>query len=353
MMDMASGLQRLLNRLGYSLHRLESITSLQTKIGNLEKALREHQKDAAHMDMEKALQEQQMDAARKRAFAEAAIRYFVNNDRSPDVSVTLQQARPDSDTAWIEDILARGTLSEPEFAAFGRLRARGTILDVGANFGYSAASIWASGNNSPVISFEPNPRHHPCLQAIKEARAGLFDWCGVGLGNAPGTLTFTVPVMEGTALSGFSSLVLRNNLALSIFENLPEHASKYLPEVTTPRLQFAEEQWPVETLDTVLVTRQFSVSTEEISAIKIDVESYEPEMLSGARETLSKHRPMVMIEGANHNPRVANIMSELDFKFADFTANGLYLSDEGSKWINGFYLHASRLDEYRASGLLQ
>jgi len=358
---LSNGVQELLNRFGYSLHRIETITSLRAKIENLEKAqkdvarmqkaLQEHQKNAARI--EKALEEQQKDAVRKRAFAEAAIRYFVNNDRSPDVSVTLDEAKPDSDTEWIKDILASGTLSEPEFAAFGRLGVRGTILDVGASYGYSAASIWASGNNSPIVSFEPNPRHHRCLQAIKEARSGLYDWCGVGLGNAHGMLNFTVPVVEGTACSALSSIVLKDNLAWSIFEHLPQYASNHLPDIKSPRLQFAEEQWPVETLDTILATRRFSVSTEEISAIKIDVESYEPEMLSGAQETLLKHRPVLMIEGANHNLRVVSILSALGFQFADFSPNGLYLSNEPSGWVNGFYLHGSRLDEYRGSGLLK
>jgi FkbM family methyltransferase len=352
------GLQRFLSRLGYSLHRVETIASLRTKIDDLEKASSHDSVTIAALrtkigELEKALQADQRDVARRLAFTEAAIRYFVNNDRSPDLSVMFEKVKPDSDPASIKDMLASKTSVEPEIAAFGRLKSRGTILDIGASWGHSAAAIWASGNNSAIISFEPNPRHHRCLEAIKEERAGLYDWCGIGLGDAPGVLTFTIPVVEGTACSGFSSVVLKDNLAWSIVVHLPEYASKYLPDVTAPRLQFAEEQWPVETLDTVVATRQFSVSTDEINAIKIDVESYEPEVLYGARETLTKHRPMLMIEGANRNPRVVSIMSALGFQFADFSANGLCFSDEPSKWVNGFYLHTSRLDEYRASGLLQ
>jgi hypothetical protein len=41
-----------------------------------------------------------------------------------------------------------------------------------------------------------------------------------------------------------------------------------------------------------------------------------------AQETLLKHRPVLMIEGANHSPKVVSILSALGFQFADFSPNG-------------------------------
>ena len=82
-------------------------------------------------------------------------------------------------------------LSEPEFMVFKHFNQDvGTILDIGANYGYAAASIWAAGATSKILSFEPNPWHRPCLLRIKEMRPALFDFIHLGLGSTDSSNSF-------------------------------------------------------------------------------------------------------------------------------------------------------------------
>ena len=59
-----------------------------------------------------------------------------------------------------------------------------------------------------------------------------------------------------------------------------------------------------------------------------------------------------MIEGANRDADVLSRMTELGFCFADYRDGGLAVSTTMSMNVNGFFLHQSRLDEYRSAGLL-
>ena len=105
-------------------------------------------------------------------------------ERSEDASIPFEDVKVDSNANWIPEILGRAKLSEPEFMVFKHFdQDAGTILDIGANYGYAAASIWAAGAKSKILSFEPNPWHRPCLLRIKEMRPALFDFIHLGLGS--------------------------------------------------------------------------------------------------------------------------------------------------------------------------
>ncbi len=123
--------------------------------------------------------------ARCRQLISSAIaRYFVMGERSKDASIRFEDVKVDSDANWIPEILGRAEVSEPEFMVFKHFdQDTGTILDIGANYGYAAASIWAAGATSKILSFEPNPWHRPCLLRIKEMRPALFDFIHLALGS--------------------------------------------------------------------------------------------------------------------------------------------------------------------------
>jgi hypothetical protein len=127
---------------------------------------------------------------------------------------------------------------------------------------------------------------------------------------------------------------------------------KYAADIPAPRLQFAEVLWEVVPLDEILETGGFAVPTAEIDAIKIDVEGLEDEAIEGAVGTLRRHRPMLMIEGANRVPSVVSMLTLLGYRYAEFNDGTVFLTNERSTRVGGFYLHETRLDEYRDSGLL-
>lgn len=250
-------------------------------------------------------------------------------------------------------MLTRAEVSEPEFIAFKCFNGdRGAILDIGANYGYAAASIWAAGATSRILSFEPNPWHEPCLRRIKDMRAGLFDHIGIGLGSQAGETRFVIPVIEGVGISALGSAAIETETDWTIPENVLRHMMQDHPGVDSPRLQFTEVTWRTERLDDVLANRRFDIDLSDIIAMKIDVEGFEADVLTGAPRTLRTHTPLIMIEGANRNPAVVDCLSSIGYVYAEFSDDILALSDQPSSRANGFFLHGDRLDHYRTIGLL-
>jgi hypothetical protein len=91
---------------------------------------------------------------------------------------------------------------------------------------------------------------------------------------------------------------------------------------------------------------------DEITAIKLDVEGFEADVIEGAIETVRHHLPMLMIEGANRNPLVTGHLIPLGYRYADFQDERLALTTHRSARTSGFYLHESKLDLYRQLGML-
>ena len=293
------------------------------------------------------------EAACRQRIGNVIARYFIKRERTPDIAIPFDAVTIDSDPVWVPGMLERSTLTEPEFAVFRFFDSPDdTVLDIGANFGYSAATMWAAGSRAMILSFEPNRWHTGCLEQIKAHRPGRFDYLLTGLGNAATEIRFIMPVVEGTGISGLSSAAIETETDWAIPENLVSYMMNYLPDVPLPTLQFAETLWPIGRLDDVLRQNHFDIPVDRICAIKIDVEGYEADVLAGAAETLDRHRPMLMIEGANWVPEVVGQLVARDYLYADFRGDGVALSDEPSTRVGGFFLHRTRLDSYRRTGLL-
>jgi FkbM family methyltransferase len=293
--------------------------------------------------------------ARCRQLISSAIaRYFVMGERSEDASIRFEDVKVDSDANWIPEILGRAELSEPEFMVFKHFdQDTGTILDIGANYGYAAASMWAAGATSKILSFEPNPWHRPCLLRIKEMRPALFDFIHLALGSTDSWTRFIVPVIEGIGISALSSAAMEAEMDWGLPENLVQHMIRDHPGLDAPRLQFTEVTWHTERLDDVLPKYQFDIQVSDITAMKIDVEGFEAAVLAGAVHTLRAHKPLIMIEGANRNADVIAWLSPLGYSYADFVVDHVVLTDQLSSNSNGFFLHRDRLDHYRSIGLLR
>jgi FkbM family methyltransferase len=311
-----------------------------------------HQKEAESYRKEAELH--QKEAKLRQLIGIAITRYFIKGDRSPEISIPYEKVRVDSNPDWIPGEMARSGVEEPEFMAFKYFKQdAGTILDIGANFGYAAASIWAAGANSRILSFEPNPWHAPCLQRIKEMRAGRFDYVSIGLGSAASETRFIMPVIERVGISALASVVIEEATDWTIPEQALRHMMNDHPDLEAPRLQFTEAAWQTERLDDVLQNRRFEVDLSNITAVKIDVEGFEADVLGGALHTLRTHTPLIMIEGANLVPAVVECLSSVGYRYADFAGDDLILSDELSSRINGFFLHSGKLEHYRSIGLLR
>ncbi len=148
--------------------------------------------------------------------------------------------------------------------AWRLLRPGDTAVDVGANVGYMS-SLFAHrvGRRGRVESFEPHPRIFERLErnlgAIDSAEAIRVHQCA--LGDRDGSARLLEPTIFG---------INQGAAVVAARDTAPQRAAEGI-DVRVARL------------DTVIADRQ-------IALLKVDVEGFEPQVLSGAAEALSQHR---------------------------------------------------------------
>ncbi|MBV8187822.1 MAG: FkbM family methyltransferase [Alphaproteobacteria bacterium] len=182
---------------------------------------------------------------------------------------TRLEARLGNDESFC--VYVAGSFEPNEFAFLDRtLRRRMTFIDVGANDGlftlFAAARV---GRRGRVLAFEPSSRERAVLERnLALNRLRNVDVLPVALANEPGEATLQIaPALHGghNTLGGF--------------------AHKGVAAIATEAVQ-------LETLDAV--TARLGIA--RVDVIKIDVEGAELKVLAGARETLRKWQPVLLIE---------------------------------------------------------
>jgi FkbM family methyltransferase len=161
---------------------------------------------------------------------------------------------------------------EPELTILPELVRRGsTAVDVGANQGFFAYALSEIADR--VVAFEPNPDYAFFARWMLRGRAELHE---LALSDAPGRGTFYVPFSDaGMALHLAGSLKRTH----SQFQNIKTYDVE------------------VRTLD------EFSLM--DVRFIKADVEGSEREVLDGARATIARDRPIILLEllsGTHQDP---------------------------------------------------
>lgn len=163
----------------------------------------------------------------------------------------------------------RSSKVEADFVHFLDLLPAGKlILDVGANFGVMTVALAKKAEK--VYSFEPIPENARVVKRLLKyynlKNVTLFE-CAVG--NQSGELKMVVPIIDNDKISGLSHVVDDNNQDEGEFFTVPV---KRLDDI--PELQQADS----------------------IGAIKMDVENFEFEALTGAKALLLKHKPIIFCE---------------------------------------------------------
>jgi FkbM family methyltransferase len=256
---------------------------------------------------------------------------------------------------WITDVIAKRSVYEEDARIIGRFRGDvGAILDIGAHWGYLAASFRHAGADGPILSFEPMRAHHACLSAMRNADR-LFDFAPTGLSDKPRRITLLGPVVNGHPILGL------NSVDGTIFND--HHRAHLLSLVGTEirlasdyHFQLMRSTIDAKPLDEVLRPRlfrpsPFRVDVSRIAVIKIDVEGHEPEVLAGAEATIGRHRPFVMIESGNRNRAVKAFFAARGYAYAERAGDRLVPMTGESTMPNGFWYDPARLSDYRDLGL--
>jgi FkbM family methyltransferase len=173
----------------------------------------------------------------------------------------------------------------------------------------------------------------------------------VGLGNKTGEAGFAMPVIGHSGISALTTADDHPDLGV-LARNIQNHIDQHYSGPKTARLKLCEFRARIQTLDDLLAAGGFTVPTDRIAALKIDTEGYERQVIEGAVKTLKTHRPLVMVEGANRDPGLQQIMDRLGYRFARRDGDQLVPMDGLSFESNGFFFHESRLEEYRSRGVL-
>jgi len=157
----------------------------------------------------------------------------------------------------------------------------GVALDIGANEGWFAQNLMSVGYT--VLAFEINPILAGNLAALRNPRLIVHAF---GLSNRFGTAQLFIPIRANRVLHGWGSF---SQTHCAVAEDF-----------ITVHVAHA----PLDSLAKKVV----------VSFIKIDVEGHECEVLEGARETISRNRPRVLVEVAQENrPAVRSFFKDLNY----------------------------------------
>src|SRR5260370_11626768 len=161
---------------------------------------------------------------------------------------------------------------EPELAVFAKLvRRGGTAVDVGANVGFFAYALADIADR--VVAFEPNPDYAFFARWMLRGRAEVRE---IALSDASGRGTLYVPLSDQGMLLHLAGSLKRSHV------------------------QFRK----IKTYDVEIRTLD-EAGLAGVRFVKADVEGSEREVLDGARATIARDRPIIMLEllsGTHENP---------------------------------------------------
>jgi FkbM family methyltransferase len=170
---------------------------------------------------------------------------------------------------------------EPELLYLHEITPPGRVaIDIGANQGFYSFAL--ARRFERVLAFEPNPS---IVTDLERCSVGRIELHRVALSAEAGSRELYVPQVGGVEQHGWASFDRFN-----------------LPGVT----ETSPLEVPVRSLD--------SYRLEAVDFIKIDVEGHEPEVLSGAMDTLRRNQPVVLAEvRASNFERVRAMFDSLDY----------------------------------------
>jgi FkbM family methyltransferase len=161
---------------------------------------------------------------------------------------------------------------EPELAILAQLVPRGgTAIDVGANRGVYAYALADIADR--VVAFEPNPEYASFARWMLRGRAELHE---LAISDESGHGTLYVPLSDQGMVLHLAGSLKRTH---SQFRNIKTYDVE------------------VRTLD--------DFSLVDVRFIKADVEGSEREVVDGARATITRDRPIILLEllsGTHQDP---------------------------------------------------
>lgn len=191
------------------------------------------------------------------------------------------------------------------------------IFDVGSHAGQFAKLFAGLAPRGHVYAFEPGSYALSILRpAIRFNRLDNVTVVPCGLGDAPAELSLSVPIKPSGSV-GFGLSHVRP-------------AGADAPGEARAGWQFRAETVTISTVDTVVRERGIA----RVDFIKADIEGWELRMLTGARATLARDRPSLMIEVSDtHLARAGDSAEALFDYLAGFGYRAYGLGPDATSFV--------------------
>ncbi len=189
------------------------------------------------------------------------------------------------------NLVLRGREHEPQVVRFIQNRCgNGDVIQAGAFFGDMLPGISAGLRDGSIVwSFEPNARnHYLATKTIQMNRLENVRLINAGLGECSRNAELVTRSEDGTNLGGLSHI--------SGAGNRKETSIGATEDV---RLVAIDEIVPKE---------------RHVSVIQLDVEGFELEALAGARETIRRCKPVLILEFVETASKVNEVLPGMGYQ---------------------------------------
>jgi FkbM family methyltransferase len=156
-----------------------------------------------------------------------------------------------------------------------------------------------------IVAFEPNPLLRPALEKVAAALGNVVTHF-VGLGSANEHRYLYTPIIDGLIVTPLGSMDLATLEAPSQINYMKDLAC----DKKIVLLRNEVEIRPGDGFDL------------QPTAVKIDVEGFEVEVVRGLRSTLAACRPLLLIERSRGVLELAAMLSDMGYRAARFVEDG-------------------------------
>lgn len=213
---------------------------------------------------------------------------------------------------------------------FSLINVSDTFYDIGANMGFYSLCAAVLNQEIKILSFEPNPDVYKILQInIAKNKLDNIKALHFGLGSEMiENIEMYIPPITGTSGGSFINLH-------------PEEGESHSRQVE------------IKTVD--YISRHYNFGPD---LCKIDVEGYEYSVLEGATETLSQHRPTIVIEllrkwlePFGHHPqdivKMLNLIGYKGYAIANTSLVPILQIDASTVETNFVFVHNSKTEHQK------
>jgi FkbM family methyltransferase len=274
---------------------------------------------------------------------------ILDSINSKRTNVPLDQLVFDTDPSWTLQNIQNNVIHDLSYAGFLNLISPANqIIDIGANYGYSFSTFYNLGYRGNYLAFEPLIQHRPALTALVD-NFPIFTYEPIAIGELNQKIEICIPSFKSQAKSALSFMEFNHFHYESLLENLLPKRQRFWK---CSDVGFTWTNVEMKTLDSIL---SILGKLDVVDGIKIDVEGYEAQVLRGGLQTIQQFKPALLIEGANRNSDVVDILLELGYIFLVEDKNNKYRVGDiyvYSDQPNGVFIHQDNLRLYHDLNLI-